>query len=258
MDIATPIGMVIGTLVVLVAIFLGGDFAVYINIPSIFIVIGGTIGSTIIRFTLNTVIGSLKTGLDTAFNMNKTDTKDLIEEALELTNIFRQKGPLGLEGVSVRNTMLQKGVQLIVDGFTEETIAKVMYGERDRRAERLEDGVKVFRAIGDAAPAFGMIGTLIGLVAMLANMDDPAAIGPSMAVALLTTLYGAMIAQIVALPMADKMESKIGVEYLQRTLVVDILLGITKGQNPDMLRDQLEVYLPPHQRQSANPDEMAA
>lgn len=258
MDIATPIGIVAGAAVVAMAILLGGSASTFIDIPSVFIVIGGTIAATIIRFTFATVMVSLKIGLQIALNLNKTEPKDLIDEALELTNIYRQKGPLALENVQVRNEVLQKGVLLVVDGLQEDVIRKVLHGERDRTVERMEDGVKVFRAIGDAAPAFGMIGTLVGLVQMLATMDDPSTIGPAMAVALLTTLYGALVANLIALPIADKLEGKIAAEYLNRSLVIDIVLGIAKGSNPDMLRDQLEVYLPPTERTRGESEPAAA
>ncbi len=252
MDIATPIGISAGFVIVIIAIMLGGDIMTFVDLPSIFIVLGGTVCATVIRFTFDSVMGALKLGISLAMNIDKTSPKDLIEEAIELSNINRLKGPIALENVQVRNSLLTKGVQLIVDGFAEEVIRDVMHGERDRSVERLEEGVKIMRAIGDAAPAFGMIGTLVGLVKMLATMDDPSTIGPSMAIALLTTLYGALVSNVIALPIADKLESKISQEYLNRSLVIDIMVGISRRHNPDMLRDQLEVYLDPSKRRSAD------
>ncbi|MBI1208338.1 MAG: flagellar motor protein PomA [Azospirillum sp.] len=248
MDIATPIGIVASFAVVMVAIVLGGDVLTYVDIPSVFIVIGGTIGATIIRFTFNTVVSALKTGISTALNQDRTSGRDLIDEGIELLQAHRKGGPVALEAVKIRNELLGKGVTMVIDGFAEPVIRDVLLADRDRTADRLDQGVRIFRAIGDAAPAFGMIGTLVGLVAMLASMDDPSKIGPSMAVALLTTLYGALISNVIALPIADKLEAKISSEYVNRTMIVDIVLGIQRNGNPDMLRDQLEVYLAPAER----------
>lgn len=258
MDIATPIGIVVSFIVVLVAIFLGGSLMMFVDIPSIFIVIGGTISVTFVRYTFSNVLIAIKTGIQIAFGMDKTNLKDLIDEAVELNNINRMKGPVALEAAPIRNVIITKGIQLVIDGYTEPQIQQVLEAERDRTVERMEDGIKIFRSLGDAAPAFGMIGTLVGLVQMLANMDDPSTIGPAMAVALLTTLYGSMIANMVCLPMADKMDSKIASQYLTRTLVLDAVLGIARRSNPDMLRDQLEVYLPPAMRTVGDPGEAKA
>jgi len=252
MDIATPAGIVVAFAVTGVAIALGGDFGQFVDIPSVFIVFGGTIAVTLVRFTLQSVTSTLMLGFGTAMNTTRIRPQDLIDEGLELCRLFRQRGPLALETVKVRNQVLEKGVAMIAIGFPEDVIRAAMDGDRDRTVERLSEGVRIFRAMGDAAPAFGMIGTLVGLVQMLATMDDPSTIGPSMAVALLTTLYGALISNVVALPLADKIDSRIGEEYLARSLAGDLLCGIIKGGNPDMLRDQLEVYLPPSER--ARPD----
>ena len=257
MDIATPIGIVLAFAVTLAAIMMGGPIGIFVDIPSLFIVIGGTIAVTIVRYQFSNVMDALKTGVGIAMGMDKTNIKEIIEEAIELNNINRLKGPIALEQVSIRNSVLSKGVLLVVDGLTEPQIQMMLEADRERSTERMMEGIKIFRALGDAGPAFGMIGTLVGLVQMLANMSDPSTIGPAMAVALLTTLYGSMIANVVCLPMADKMDSKIGSDYVNRSLVIDAVMGIARRSNPDMLRDQLEVYLPVTQR-TAGSEEAAA
>lgn len=250
MDLATLIGLVSGLAVVLVAIFLGGEFTTFINLPSILIVVGGAIAATILRFTLADVVIALKTGTATALGQNPTTPQALIDEVAELARGARKKGLIALDGIEVRNEFLKKGVQLCVDGLSFDFIRDALTRDRDLYIERLEEGERVFRAIGEAAPAFGMIGTLVGLVQMLSTMDDPQTIGPSMAVALLTTLYGAMIANLIALPIADKLASKAQVEHLIRTLVIEGTLHIQNRTNPDVIVEFLAAYLPEGQRAS--------
>ena len=248
MDLATLIGLVSGLAVVLVAIFLGGEFTTFINLPSILIVVGGAIAATILRFTLGDVVTALRTGITTALGQNPITPQALIDEVAELARGARKNGLIGLDGIEIRNEFLKKGVQLCVDGLPFEFVRDALTRDRDLYIERLEEGERVFRAIGEAAPAFGMIGTLVGLVQMLSTMDDPQTIGPAMAVALLTTLYGAMIANLVALPIADKLASKAQVEHLIRTLVIEGTLHIQNRTNPDVMVEFLAAYLPESQR----------
>ena len=218
MDLATLIGLVFGFLIVIAAIFMGGDFMVFVNIPSLFIVVGGGIAATILRFRLADVFGGFSTGMKIAISQKKTTPRDLIKEVEELARTAKLKGIIALDGVEMSDDFLKKGIQLCVDGLAFEFIQDALTRDRDLYIERLEEAEKVYRALGDAAPAFGMIGTLIGLVQMLSTMDDPATIGPSMAIALLTTLYGALIASLMALPIADKLQGKIQTEYVNLSL----------------------------------------
>jgi chemotaxis protein MotA len=249
MDIATVIGILAGTTVVALAIFVGGDFATFMNLPSVLIVLGGAMAATIIRFPLRGVASAFALGGRIAFTHRKVEPRELIEEIADLADVMRKKGPLGLEHMEVSNDFLAKGVQHIADGYDGAFIRESLERERDLNLERLEEGQRIFKAIGDSAPAFGMIGTLVGLVQMLANMDDPSTIGPAMAIALLTTLYGAVIAALIALPIADKLALKARAEEVNQTLVLDGILQIRESKSPSLIREMLVSYLPQKNRQ---------
>jgi len=244
MDLATIIGMLAGAGVVFIAIFLGGSLSQFIDVPSVLIVIGGGMAATLIRFPLAGVLTAFGTGGRVAFTHKKINPRELIEEITGLADIVRRNGPLGLENAVVTDNTLAKGVQYIADGYEPLFIRESLERERDLYLERLSEGQRIFKALGDAAPAFGMIGTLVGLVQMLANMDDPSAIGPSMAVALLTTLYGAVVANLIALPVADKLDAKLNVEEINQTLVIDGVMQIRESKSPNLIREMLIAYLP--------------
>jgi chemotaxis protein MotA len=220
----------------------------FVNVPSLLIVIGGAIATTVLRFTLADVMTALKTGIAAAMSHSETGPRLLIQEIAVLAEKARKEGLIGLDGIEIGHEFLKKGVQLCVDGLAFEFIKDALSRDRDLFIERHEEGEKIFRAIGDAAPAFGMIGTLVGLVQMLSNMEDPQSIGPAMAIALLTTLYGALISNLVALPFADKLASKAQLEYVIRTLVIEGTLHIHARTNPDVMVEFLSAYLPEHQR----------
>lgn len=258
MDFATLVGLVFGTIVVLAAIFMGGDFMMFVNVPSMFIVVGGGFAATVLRFRLAAVFSGFLTGMKIAFSQKKTTPRGLIDEIEGLGRTAKLKGIIALDGVEIVDEFLKKGVQLCVDGLAFEFIQDALTRDRDLYIERLEEAEKIYRALGDAAPAFGMIGTLIGLVQMLSNMDDPATIGPSMAVALLTTLYGALIASLVALPIADKLQGKIQTEYVNLSLVIEGVLHIQTKQNPDLIVEFLNAYVPLEQRKAPGEDAEAA
>lgn len=248
MDIATVIGIVLGSMVVAGAIFMGGDFMTFVNAPSLMIVVGGTIAATVLRFPLSGVMESFTIGGKIAFTQKKTNSRELIDEVARLAGIIRKKGPLGLENVPIEDEFLAKGVQYIADGYEGSFIFESLERERDLLLERLEEGKRIFKAMGDSAPAFGMIGTLVGLVQMLSTMDDPSTIGPSMAVALLTTLYGAMIANLMCLPIADKLEAKFKSQSVNLTLAIDGIMQIRENKSPDIIKEMLVAYLPEKQR----------
>lgn len=248
MDLATIIGILLGSAIVGAAIFIGGDFMTFVNLPSVLIVFGGAIAATILRFPLSGVMSSLALGGKIAFTQEKSSTRDMIDEIARLAEIIRKNGPLGLEGVPVEDPFLSKGIQYVADGYDPKFIQDSLERERDLRLERLEEGKRIFKAMGDSAPAFGMIGTLVGLVQMLSTMDDPSTIGPSMAIALLTTLYGAFVANLICLPIADKLESKFKVEEVNLTLAIDGVIQIRDSKSPDLIKEMLVAYLPEKQR----------
>jgi chemotaxis protein MotA len=242
-DLATLVGLVGGIAIILAAIMTKGSLIMFADPGSLFIVAGGTLAATLIRFPLKTVLGAFKVALVTFKSKNESPVA-LINQAVELATIVRKDGLLALENQSVDNTFFAKGLRLCVDGLEPDFVNKVLTQEMEQTLERHESGQKIFKAIGDAAPAMGMIGTLIGLVMMLSNMNDPKSIGPSMAVALLTTLYGALIANLVALPIADKLEVRTTEEGLNKNLVIESISAIQEGRNPRVMEELLMSYMP--------------
>jgi len=255
MDLATIIGMIAGAAFIAIAIFMGGSFAQFVDYPSIMIVVGGGTAATLIRFPIAGVINAFVTGAKVGFTHKKVDPRELIEQIAEMGDIVRKNGPLGLENVEVGEPNLKKGAQYIADGYDAVFIRETMELERDQYIGRLSEGQRIFKSLGDAAPAFGMIGTLVGLVQMLANMSDPSAIGPAMAVALLTTMYGAVLANLICLPMSDKLASKLDIEDVNQTLMIDGIMSIRDGKSPALIKEMLTAYLPEKQRE--NLDEAA-
>jgi len=257
MDLATLIGLVGAVGVIVGAIALGGDFGQFINVPSIVIVVGGSIAAVLIKYPLANFLGAFKIALK-AFLHKPVDNNALIVEAVELANTARKSGLLALESVEISNEFLKQGIQLCVDGHDPEFVKKMLQKDINQAIERHEIGQGIFKAIGDVAPAMGMIGTLIGLVQMLANMSDPKQIGPAMAVALLTTLYGAVIANAIALPIADKLAFRSAEERRNRSLILETIGGIQEGLNPRVLEGLLKTYLPETQRDTAPEPEAEA
>lgn len=249
MDLATIIGIVFGSVILLAAVVLGGSPLMFINIPSVLIVVGGTVATAFIRFSMNDVINSLKVAIN-AFSSKLIVPRDTIQEIVNLANIARKNGLIVLEQQPIEDPFLKKAIMYCVDGHEAEFIEEILKKEVSLTVERHEVGQGVFTSMGDAAPAFGMIGTLVGLVQMLATMDDPSSIGPSMAVALLTTLYGAVIANLFMLPIADKLALRSQEEERNRKLIIEGILGILKGLNPRVMEEFLETFIPPKNRKA--------
>lgn len=253
MDLATLLGLVGAIGIVLAAIFTGGEIGMFVNGPSIMVVIGGTIGAVMMKFTLGQFLGAFKVAMR-AFIFKLDKPEDLIELTVEMANEARKGGLLALEGKETSNDFLAKGIQMMVDGHEPDVVKQTLMTDMNAAVERHDVGRSIFKSIGDAAPAMGMIGTLIGLVQMLSNMSDPASIGPSMAVALLTTLYGAMIANIFAIPISDKLALRANEERMVKSMIIDSLLGIQEGRNPRVIEEILMTYLPNSKRKSGDDD----
>ena len=247
MDIATLVGLLGGFGVIIGAIATGGDVMLFVNVPSILIVVGGTFMVTLMQVSLADFLGSFAIGLK-AFFYKVDDPKKLIEEAVELADVARKNGLLALEGQEISNDFMQRGISLCVDGHDPALVQRMLSKEIDQTLERHEVGIGMFKNMAAMAPAMGMIGTLVGLVQMLANMSDPAAIGPAMAVALLTTLYGAIIANAFAQPMADKLSRASSIEQTNKSLIMETISGIQEGMNPKVLEQMLATYLPQKKR----------
>lgn len=247
MDLATLVGVIGALVVIIMAMVLGGDVTIFVNVPSIAIVVGGTIFAVMVKFNLSQFLAAMKIA-GKAFKTKVVSPEELIVEVVELADLARKGGLLSLEGKEVSNEFLQKGIQLLVDGHDPDVVKAMLSKDVKESQNRHNLGSRIWTSIGDMAPAMGMIGTLIGLVQMLSAMDDPKAIGPAMAVALLTTLYGAMIANMFALPVADKLTLRSNEESLIQSMIIDALLSIQAGQNPRVIQGLLKTYLPASRR----------
>jgi chemotaxis protein MotA len=256
-DIATVLGLLVGTFLVLMAIFLGGDFMAYVNAPSVLIVVGGAGCATLASYPLARFCKFPKVAAKALFDKS-LEPHEVIRQLVELAEVARRDGILALEGMisEMQDDFLVRGVQMAVDGTDPEVIQSVMETELENLLERHENGKGMLDAMGRYAPAFGMIGTLIGLVAMLQNMDDPSKIGAGMAAALLTTLYGALLANIVFMPMADKLGRRSSEEVLVKTIVIQGVMSIQSGDNPRTVESKLVTFLPPALR--PEPKDLAA
>ncbi len=244
MDFATVGGIIAGLFVVGLAIALTGSFALFLNVPSFLIVFGGAAAATVLRFPIDIVATALVTGARTALLDHAKNPGALLDEIRTLAQVIRRQGPMALERTPVSEPFLARGKQMIADGLPADHLRAQLTRERDLEIQRLVDGERIFRAIGEAAPGFGLIGTVVGLVQMLSMMEDPSTIGPAMAVALLTTLYGALIAYVIALPIADKLAAKLEAQETNLSLIIDGLCQVAERRSPDAITDMLIVYLP--------------
>ncbi|MBT1443250.1 flagellar motor protein PomA [Shewanella sp. JM162201] len=242
MDLATLIGILGSFAFIIMAMVMGGSLGIFIDVPSVLIVFGGSMFVVMMKFNLKQFFGAAKIAVK-AFMFKIDKPEELIEQSVAMADAARKGGFLALEEAQISNSFMQKAVDMLVDGHDGDVVREALEKDISLTEERHRTGIRIFRAIGDVGPAMGMIGTLIGLVAMLSNMDDPKSIGPAMAVALLTTLYGAILANMVAIPMADKLELRMGEEMLNRNLIMDAVLAIQDGQNPRVIEGFLKNYL---------------
>lgn len=250
MDIATIVGIVGGFLVLILAIVLEGSNPLsYMQLLPAVVVIGGAAMAILVRYTMASFAAAIVLGLKSAIFYHHTPTTKVIDQIAEIAETMRRQGPIALETVEIEDKFFQRGVRMIADGFSAEALRASLERERDLDHERVEESHKIFKALGDAAPGMGMVGTLIGLVSMFGHMDDPKKIGPGMAVALLATFYGAAIANVFALPISDKLAHRADEEGTNRSLIIEALVMIREGRNPSTIRDELASYLPLHHRE---------
>jgi chemotaxis protein MotA len=247
MDIATIIGLVGGTVLVLLAIITGGDMLIFINIPGLLIVVGGTIATCFIKFSMSDVINSVSVAMK-AFLVKIEPPDEIMGKMVAIAKVAKERGLMALENEKPDDEFAAKAFQFLADGFDEEQIKELLRKDILLTIQRHSIGQKVFKGMGGSAPAFGMIGTLIGLVQMLANMANPQDIGPAMAVALLTTLYGALIANLVCLPIADKLALRSQQELETKNLILDAALGIARGLSGMVFTETLKIHLSPKDR----------
>jgi chemotaxis protein MotA len=253
MDIATVVGLVLAALAILGSIMSGGSLTIFIDVPSVLVVGGGVIAATFIKWPLEAVLTLVNIFMKSLFFTN-ADPKETIEKIEELAQTARRESVFALEKVPIEDSYLKKAVMLAADNRPPEVIASILQLEIDAMEDRHGKGIEIMSGIGADGPAMGMIGTLIGLVQMLQNLSDPSAIGPAMAVALLTTFYGAVLANVVALPIANKLKIRSKMEATKMNIVIAGVLGIVAGENPRVIREKLDSFLPPSER-AAGDDE---
>jgi chemotaxis protein MotA len=256
LDLATIIGIIAGMGLVLWGILNAGQLSWFWSFSSVLIVIGGTISATFIAYPLNKVLSTFKV-VKKAFSNTDFRLNEIISEIINLANVARREGLLALEEAveGINDEFLQKGVMLIVDGTDPELVKNILETELSFLEERHSEGKGLFDIMATLAPAFGMIGTLIGLVSMLKQLDDPSTIGPSMAVALITTFYGSLLANLFFVPIGKKLKIKSREEILLKEIMIEGLLSIQAGENPRIIEEKLKAFLPPLVRNSLNKED---
>ena len=245
MDKGGIIGAVLGWLLIIMAIAMGGGSG-FVNGPSLMITVGGAIAATLMHYPMQHVLAVMKVARKALFE-HKQDPQKLFQQISDYATRARRDGLLALEDDidKIDDPFMKKGFQMAVDGNTTEIMRSVLEDELTSMQERHQIGQGIFKALGAYAPAFGMIGTLVGLVAMLKNMSDPSSIGAGMAVALLTTLYGAMVANLIALPTAGKLEQRSQEEAALKSMVIEGIIAIQEGHSPRVVSEKLRAFLPP-------------
>lgn len=251
MDISTIVGIILGTVFMIYGIFMSGDLASYWDPPSVIITLGGTLASTLTCFPLKDFANTMRV-LKKAFVYKDTSPEDVIKEIISLANVARKEGLLALDEYAerVNDDFLKKGIMLIVDGTEPELVRNILETELVYLEDRHSSGQKIFETAANFAPAFGMIGTLIGLINMLKTLDDPSSIGPNMAVALVTTFYGSVLSNVLFLPLAQKLKVRNASEILVKELMVEGLLSIQAGENPRIIEEKLKTFIPPNMRKN--------
>ena len=259
MDIATVIGLVAGSGLLLWAIMGKSDIGAFMDGGSAAIVLGGSLAAALVSFPLKNMMGIMKV-VKNCFFAKTQDSAKMIVDIVKFAEVARRDGILALENVTaeIEDPFLVSGIQMAVDGQDPDLIEAVMMNDLETVQSRHSDGKALFENIGRFAPAFGMIGTLVGLVIMLQNMSDPSAIGPAMAVALLTTMYGAVVANLFALPMAEKLALRSRDEMLLKLIIIKGVMSIQSGDNPRIVEQKLKTFLPNALRESAEAAEKAA
>lgn len=250
MDIATIVGLILGIGLVLGSIFMGGGgLGPFINVPSMMITIGGSIAAILINFPMKSCLGLFGV-IKKCFTVKLPTAAEVIEIFKDLSSVVRSEGMLALEGKleTIDDAFLKRGLELVISGAPQPQVETALETEVAYVDQRHEVGKKIVDAIAAAAPAFGMIGTLIGLVQMLRTLDDPSKIGIGMATALLTTLYGALIANLLCIPLGGKLEARNQEEILIRDLMISGIGGLMEGATPRAMEERLVSYISPKVR----------
>ena len=257
MDLATILGLVIGIVLVIISICLGdagiASLKGFLDAPSVLITFGGSFCAVLASNSLSEFIEGLKS-IKLVFKVYAEDTGEMIRRIIDLSNVARKEGLLSLEeaAADLDDAFLKKGILLIVDGTDPELVRAIMETELMSLEERHKSKAAFWDSLGAMGPAWGMIGTLIGLINMLGNLSDPGSLGPAMSVALLTTMYGSMLANWLCAPVANKMKSNSGKEVMVKQIMIEGLLSIQAGENPRVIEEKLKSFVAPRDRDIAD------
>lgn len=251
MDLSTILGIVAAFGLMLLAILHGSPLTIFFNVPALMIVLGGTIGVAFIHYPFKDLREAFRVAKKTILHKD-TAINDYIVQLMEFAHKARKEGILGLQNEieHIEDEFLVKSMQMAVDGQEPETLRAMLNTEIGYIQQRHTKGANIFISLGTYAPAMGMVGTLIGLVQMLQNLDDPTKIGPAMAVALLTTFYGAVIANVICLPVAGKLKNRSESEILIKSLITEGMQSILSGENPRIIEQKLHAFISPKLRES--------
>ena len=256
MDIASILGLVICFILMIFGIVYGKEFSViirFLDAPSALITFGGSFMCILASNTIQSFVAGLKS-FTLIFKTSTMNVPEIIQKIIDLSNVARKEGLLSLEEAAgdIDDEFLKKGILLIVDGTDPELVRAIMETELVSVEDRHKEKIGFWENLGAMGPAWGMIGTLIGLVNMLQDMNDPSSIGPSMAVALITTLYGSILANWICAPVATKLKSKNAEEMMMKEIEIEGLLSIQAGENPRVIEEKLKSFLAPKDRQTPN------
>jgi len=251
LDLATVIGIVGAFALVVAAMSTGGGLTWFLDGPSAMIVFGGTFGAVLVNYRMSDMLSVLKVAKN-AFFKREYKTDEIIRLLVEMSKMARKEGILSLQnmGVRVKDPFLGKAVDMMVDGYEPALMANILETELDFIAERHRLGAEIFASMGNFAPAMGMMGTLIGLIQMLMKMEEPSSIGPSMSVALVTTFYGVILANLVFHPISGKLRTRRAEELLVKRLIIKAVMSIQEGDNPRILEQKLHSFIAPTERRS--------
>ena len=252
MDIATIIGLIVAGALVMAAIVMGGSMSWFVSVPSLMIVVGGTVGATLISYPLQEVLGVFKVVMK-VFLHKAQSVETIIQDMVEFGKLARKEGILSFESKlkDIEDPFFAKGVSLAIDGMEAAAIKDVLSTEIAYVEERHSLGAEIFSTMAGYAPAVGMMGTIIGLVQMLMQMSDPSSIGAPMAVALLTTFYGTVLANLIFIPMAAKLKIRSKQEILLKELVLEGIMSIQSGDNHRLIEQKLMAFLPQNNKKTS-------
>ncbi len=245
MDLTTLLGIATSFGLVFIAIASQGNLSVFINWNALLIVLGGTFGAVLVNYPLKNVLRVFKV-VKNAFFYKSDDLVEIIPKMVNFSRIARRDGLLALERFieDEDDVFMAEGLRMIVDGIDPMTIKEILENEIDYLSERHRSGYELFEAMGNYAPAFGLLGTLIGLILMLRSLDSPSKIGPAMAIALVTTFYGALFANVIFLPIAGKLKERSNFEILKKVMILNGLISIQQGDIPRIVEQKLVSFLP--------------